>query len=523
VKVAAYARVSTQRQAKDQTIAQQIERLQARAQMQGWTLEASHVYRDEGYSGARLDRPALDRLRDAAERGEFQAVLITAPDRLARRFVHQSRLLEELAQLGCPVIFLEHPMSQAPHDPLLLQIRGAAAEDERALIADRTRRGRLVKLRAGQLLPWVNTPYGYRCAPEHPRDPARLRVEETEARIIRQMFAWYTEDGLSMPALAARLTHRQIPTSRGGSPWHPAPVKGLLSNEVYAGTAYGNRDDEVEPIRWRGGRSAAERQRHHTRHRPRDEWMAVDVPPMISRESFARVQALRPLPQAESRRHHTRRSYWLRARISCAVGGLAASGRPRGAHAYYICNGPLARVYTGRLQHCRVRAIRGDRLDPMVWADVCQLLSTPAIIAEALRRASAGECVQDDRDARLQHLQPARRRAERQIARLVDAFTAEVITLDELKTRRAVLQDRIQALVQQERDLRAQHQQHLRLTELCATIDVLWASLRSGLHLLEFARRRRIVELLIDRVLIAHDEIEIRSAIPLKGLGQQGT
>jgi site-specific DNA recombinase len=523
MKVAAYARVSTQRQAEDQTIEQQIEGLQARAQVEGWTLEASHVYRDEGYSGARLDRPALDRLRDAAERGEFQAILVTAPDRLARRFVHQMLLLEELAQLGCPVIFLEHPMSQDPNDQLLLQIRGAVAEYERALIADRTRRGRLGKLRAGQLLPWVNTPYGYRCDPEHPRDPARLRIEETEASVVRQMFAWYTEEGLSMHAIAARLTHLQIPTSRGGSHWHPATVKGILSNEVYAGTAYGNRDDEVEPIRWRGGRSAAERQRHHTRHRPRDEWIAVDVPPIVSRESFARVQALRPLRQADSRRNNTRRDYLLRARVSCAVCGLAASGRPRGAHTYYICNGHLSRVYTGRAQHCRVRAIRVDRLDPMVWDDICRLLSTPEIIAEALHRARAGELVQDDRDVRLQHLQQAHRRAERQIERLVDAFTAEVITLDELKARRAVLQHRIQGLVQQERDLHAQHQQHLRLADLCANIKALCESLQTGLHTLDFARRRRIVELLVDRVLLSHDEIEIRYAIPLKGLGQKGT
>jgi site-specific DNA recombinase len=521
--VAAYARVSTPRQAQDQTIAQQIERLQARVQSEGWTLETCHVDRDEGYSGARIDRPALDRLRDAAERGEFQAVLITASDRLARRFVHQSLLLEELAQLGCPVIFLEHPISQAPNDQLLLQIRGAVAEYERALIADRTRRGRLAKLRSGQLLPWVNTPYGSRCDPAHPRDPARLRIEETEASVVRQMFAWYTEEGLSMHAIAARLTRLQRPTSRGGSPWHPATVKGILSTAVYAGTAYGNRDYEVEPRRWRGGRSAAERQRHHTRHRPHDEWIAVDVPPIVSRESFARVQARRPLRQAESRRNNTRRDYLLRARVSCAVCGLAASGRPRGAHAYYICNGHLSRVETGRPQHCRVRAIRVDRLAPLVWDDVCRLLSTPEIITEALRQASAGELVQDDRDAHLQHLPQARRRAEHQIERLVDAFTAEVITRDQLKTRRAVLQDRIQGLVQQERDLHAQHQQHLRLTDLCANINALCESLQAGLHTLDFARRRRIVEFLVDRVLISHDEIEIRYAIPLKGVGRKGT
>src|SRR6185503_9852180 len=103
---------------------------------------------------------------------EFDLILITAPDRLARKYVHQVLLLEELQQQGCRVEFLERPMSQDPHDQLLLQIRGAGAEYERALITERMRRGRLAKLRAGQLLPWTLPPYGYRTDPERPRDPA---------------------------------------------------------------------------------------------------------------------------------------------------------------------------------------------------------------------------------------------------------------------------------------------------------------------------------------------------------------
>jgi site-specific DNA recombinase len=164
---------------------------------------------------------------------------------LARRFVHQTLLLEELAQVGCPVVFLDRPISQDPHDQLLLQIRGAVAEYERALIADRTRRGRLAKLRAGQLLPWIHTPYGYRCDPQYPRDPTRLRSEETEASVIRQIFSWYADESLSIHAIAARLMALGIPTYHGGPHWHPATVGGMLRNAVYAGTAYGNRDYEV--------------------------------------------------------------------------------------------------------------------------------------------------------------------------------------------------------------------------------------------------------------------------------------
>src|SRR6266567_3130600 len=123
MRVAAYARVSTTRQAQAQGIEQQLDRLRAAAAERGWDLEDQHVYRDDGYSGARIGRPGLDRLRDHAA--------LAALDRLARNYVHQVLLIDELAARGCRVEFLDRPMSADPHDQLLLQIRGAVAEYER--------------------------------------------------------------------------------------------------------------------------------------------------------------------------------------------------------------------------------------------------------------------------------------------------------------------------------------------------------------------------------------------------------
>ena len=139
MQVAIYVRVSTLRQQKAQTIEQQLDRLQAHVATQGWSLADEHIFRDDGYSGAKLNRPGLDSLRDRAAMAEFELVLITAPDRLARKYVHQMLLLEELESHGCCVEFLDRPMSDDPHDQLVLQIRGAVAEYERALIADRMR------------------------------------------------------------------------------------------------------------------------------------------------------------------------------------------------------------------------------------------------------------------------------------------------------------------------------------------------------------------------------------------------
>jgi site-specific DNA recombinase len=193
VTLAAYARVSTDRQAEKQTIGQQIERLTSYAQQRGWPLGAEQIYQDDGYSGARLDRPALDRLRDATANGAVDVVLITGPDRLARRYAYQVWPLEEFERAGVQVVFLERPPTGDPQDVLVIQIRGVVAEYERTVIADRMRRGRLAALRAGRLVPWTVPPYGYRQDPARPRDPSGVQVDEDAAHVVRLIFTWYIE------------------------------------------------------------------------------------------------------------------------------------------------------------------------------------------------------------------------------------------------------------------------------------------------------------------------------------------
>src|SRR5882724_6431523 len=161
LEVALYVRVSTTRPQQTQTIAPQLARLRAHVATQpDWHLAEEPIDRDDGYSGAKLNRPGLDRRRDRAALAACARVLLTAPDRLARNDVHQRLLIEELAQRGCEVAFLDRPMSPDPHEQLLLQIRGAVAAYERTLITDRRRRGRQAKWRRGQLLPWSVPPTG---------------------------------------------------------------------------------------------------------------------------------------------------------------------------------------------------------------------------------------------------------------------------------------------------------------------------------------------------------------------------
>src|SRR3712207_256451 len=225
MRVALYARVSTQRQAQAQTVEQQIERLVAHACQQGWDVSLDHVFRDDGCSGASLRRPGLERLRDRAAARSLDLVVITAPDRLARNYVHQVLLLEELQGHGCEVRLLDRPMSQDPHDQLLLQIRGAVAEYERTLITERMRRGRQRKLEAGLMLPWTRAPFGCRVDPDRPRDAAGVRVEEAEAAIVREMFAWYADETHSFCSLA-RLEQASHAMARAhGGQWLPQELQ----------------------------------------------------------------------------------------------------------------------------------------------------------------------------------------------------------------------------------------------------------------------------------------------------------
>jgi site-specific DNA recombinase len=232
---AIYARVSTERQSLAQTIEQQIERLTAYVHAQGETLQAEHIFRDDGYSGATLNRPGLDRRRDRLKDATLARVVIASPDRLARTYVHQMVLMDECEHAGCRVEFLDQPRGQDPQARLLLQIRGAVAEYARTLIAERRRRGRQMKLRAGILLPWTVPPYGYRLHPDRSRDPLGVRIDPTEGAIIQEVFAHYLAEGGTLRGLAKDLLQRGIPSPRGNPRWRAASLHGLLSNPAYTG------------------------------------------------------------------------------------------------------------------------------------------------------------------------------------------------------------------------------------------------------------------------------------------------
>lgn len=270
---AIYARVSTERQERQQTIDSQLTALRAWAEAGGYNLNDRHVFRDEGYSGARLDRPGLDALRDAVRDGEVEIVAVLAPDRLARRYAYQVLLLEEFRRAGCTVAFLNHTISDDPGDQLLLQIQGAVAEYERALLSERFRRGKLQKARAGQFI-GVHAPYGYRYLPRHEGAPGRLLIDDTEAETVRLLYTWLTEERMTLRQILKRLNFGPWYPRCGRRPWSPSTVHHILSDPVYTGTAYSNRYEYV-PAQKPRSRKPDYSGAGCRRLRPKEQWIPI--------------------------------------------------------------------------------------------------------------------------------------------------------------------------------------------------------------------------------------------------------
>lgn len=519
MRVALYARVSTTRQAQAQTIEQQLTRLQSYVAQHGWTVESQHIYRDDGYSGASLKRPGLDRLRDRVAMADLDMVVITDPDRLARKYVHQVLLLEELQQHGCQVIFMDRPMSQDPHDQLLLQIRGSVAEYERSRIAERMRRGRLMKFQLGQLLPWTKPPFGYRVDPEHPRDPVGLRCDPLDAVVVEQMFAWYLEEQATLYSLAKRLTDDGIVTPTGQARWNVATVRGILQNPAYAGTAYTNRTQSV-PARQRKSALLPIGPGESHVARPEADWIAIPVPPIVTHAVFEQVQEKLARNRQGASRHNTQHEYLLRALVSCGVCHLRCTARmlPTG-YGYYVCQGRTDALRAAQGQRCTARYAPADQLDELVWMDLCEVLTQPEHIATALNRAQGGAWLPQELQARQANVRGALAQLQTQQQRLLDAYLAQVVELPEFERKRQELAQRQASFLVQQRQLETSVERQRELSGVAQGIEAFCAQVREGLRTATFDQRRALVELLIDRVIVADGEVEIRYVFPTSPSG----
>jgi len=313
--------------------------------------------------------------------------------------------------------------------------------------------------------------------------------------------------------LTARLAELGMATPTGKPRWTVASVRGILRNPAYAGRALTNRTQVTSARRRRSALLPAGRG-ESLAPRPEQDWIEVPVPQIVSEETFAQVQAKLDTNQQSAARN-TRHEYLLRALVSCGACRLACTGRQSAAgYRYYLCRGRTDPLRAAQGRRCTARYIPAGQLDERVWADLCALLTDPAQLARALARARGGAWLPQELQARQAAIGQALGQLDRQQQRLLDAYLAEVIGLPELQRKRQDLDRRHATLLAQQRQLDAAAGRRLELRVVTDGIEAFCRTVRAGLATATFEQRRQLAELLIDRVIVTGDQVEIRYVLP---------
>ena len=513
---AIYARVSSTRQREEQTIASQTHALREHAAASGLEVPAAWVFEDEGYSGASLIRPALERLRDLAAEVEVPVVLCYTPDRLARRYAYQALLIDEFARVGTEVRFVKGPKASTPEDELLLQFQGVIAEYERAQIAERTRRGKLHRARAGSLAVLSAAPYGYRYISKRETGEARYEIVEPEATVVRELFVRYVDEQVAIAELARGLMARGIRSPTGQGHWNRSTIGRLLNNPAYCGrAAFGKRRCTEERARVTRHARVSGRRGRATRRRPRTEWLEIPVPAIVSEECFA--QAQRQLD--DNRRFAARRTkvpsllQGLAVCEQCGYSFARASAKTtRGMLYYYRCLGSDAQRFVhGRV--CHNRPVRQDYLDELVWQHVVTLLADPTLIQAELDRRLDDANATDPATAHRARVELELQRTTTAKTRLLAAYQDALLSLAELRERMPALREKESALGAQLDALAAQVLDRRRYLTLAETIDSFLARLRDTVGTASVPERQRVLRLLIKEVLVGVDRVLIRHCL----------
>jgi site-specific DNA recombinase len=517
--VAAYARVSSNQQAKSGTIDSQIAALKERIVADGEQIAEEMFFVDAGVSGATLVRPQLEQLRDQAAFGLMDRLYVLSPDRLSRKYAHQVLLMEELSACGVEVVFLNHAVGTSPEEELLLQMQGMISEYERAKIMERNRRGKLHGAKRGSVNVLSTAPYGYRYIRKQDGTPAQYVINLPQAATVRKIFHWIGVDRLSIGEVVRRLDEAGIKTYTGKAHWDRSVVWGMLQNPAYMGRAAFGKTKSREPApRVRAPRHSAEipKKGCSAVRTERSEWIEIPVPPIISEEMFLAVQE-----QLDENRKHARQrrrgaTFLLQGLTVCGhchyayygkkVSKPAAKGGQQ--YAYYRCIGTDAYRFGGE-RVCDNKQVRTERLDELVWQQVVELLSEPGRLkGEYERRLDLLE-QKEKKNTDTAVLEKQKRHLEQGKSRLIDSYAEGIIEKSDFDPKIWQLKIKLQQI---ERQIEESNRYQAGQTELFLVINRLEefaVAVNDRLSTIDFTTKRDIIRALVKRIEIHKEEIVV--------------
>ena len=463
-----YARVSTDEQARSgYSLAQQMEALRAHAAREGF--EVVEEVSDPGQSGASLERPGMDRVRDLVAAGGVSVVLAQDRDRFSREPAYSYLLRREFEEHGTALTALNDRGDESPEGELTDGILDQLAKFERSKTAERTRRGRLRKAREGKIVAIGGRPtYGFRY--NEARDAYVIR--EDAMRVVRRIFRLVAEEGMPLRTIKRKLEREGVLPPNGGRFWHTTTIRDIVLDDCYRPHTLEELRDLVSPevasrldpdkshgVSWYNRRRVATRQvaedgpegRRYRRvqktvEKPRSEWVAVPVPDAsIARETV--IAARHRVRQNRKTSSAGGRSWELSGGIVfCAECGMRLlqdrRSRSRGApyYHYYRCQ---TRRRHGEEACPNGKSYPAEKLEGVVWELVSGLMSDPDQLRRDLermleleRRAVRGD-PQRETKAWLEQLAET----DRKRSGFQDMAAEGLITLDELRAKLAALEE----------------------------------------------------------------------------------
>lgn len=508
-RAAVYMRVSTAGQEQEQTIKNQEMELREKITSEEDTvLSPDCVYKDEGWSGAIIIRPDLDRMRQDAADGKFDILYIYDRGRLARKLVPQEIIMEELRNRGIDVVSLHDINDDSIEGLMLGKVMGAFHEYERLKITERMRLGKVRKVSEDGKLLGYNPKFGY---DYHPRKKGKngrdgyFSINEKEAEVVRKIFAWCGENRMSKYAIRAELYKQGLmPPKNRRKQWSTGVLDRMLRDTTYKGEHFYNKTAGAEV---KNPRKYEKYRRHLLGSRiakPREEWMLVKVPAIVTPELFSKVQVQLERKKRMNSRNNKRNNYLLSGMLNC-VCGFARTGDPANGCTYYRCTDRLNHA-TG-LRQCHLKAINSVVLDDLVWRNIKEMLQNPKLIqAHAKKWKNNNSPVEDQIKMSRKSLQSL----DEQLERLIDLHQLGDINKQQFGSRRDEISDRRNNLIHEINDLESllANQPALPLEKLvCGVVELLEES--------DFPAKREIIRTVVSKVVATQEDVQVWGFIPI--------
>lgn len=513
MKIAIYARVSTEKQEKQQTIQSQLQALRDFAAKNNYIVYEEYI--DEGYSGGLLDRPALDKLRDGAKNKLFEAVLMHSPDRLARLYPLQWIVEEELKKQGISVIFLNRPdRKDTPEEDLLDGMQGIIAQFEKAKITERTRRGRIHKAQKGLIVTSI-APYGYQYIPlsKATNTEGHYEMVEEEAKVVKKIFDLFVNKQMSIRGVIKWLTSAEI-KPRKGKHWRTSTLHRIIRNETYSGITHYNKHYSCEPDKSNKSNGYKRTKNTSRRLRPESEWISIKLPEtlkIIDRETFERAQRQLKINSALSPRN-TKHQYLLRGLVECAKCGSPFFGAPCHGRLFYRC-GNRSRTFP-LPRECRAKMVGAPKLEDTVWDEVCKALKNPALIIKQVQQKQ--ERILKGKKSLEESITDIEKKLEKvseEENRILDAYRANIINLEQLKGQMAKIQEKKDSLAKEKDVIGQKLTQGLPKGLIRREIGHYCKIVSKRLDGANFEQKQHIIRI-VRRVILDNNKVKIRGIIP---------